>query len=253
MNNDSVQSAPEDRIYKFKNRYLIYSIQKRATTNKLAIIFSGVDSTAGFCRMSYYSMKDRLNATVVHIMDNFGAHGCYLLGISGDQQIRNATISLIRELQRELGLSLKETYFIGTSKGASISIAYAMMCGGGTVIGGEPQIHIGDFIYSPSWEGLEQWRSIAYAILGRVSPDDKEQLNKLIPDIIERYGPRFNGTIEMHYGKTGYWENHLFHLQNQMSRLKIDSKLNCVGHNFQNHNDVIPVFEEAIAKQIGMA
>jgi hypothetical protein len=29
--------------------------------------------------MSYFALGASLDATVVHIMDNFGAHGCYLL------------------------------------------------------------------------------------------------------------------------------------------------------------------------------
>lgn len=142
-------------LFKFKNRYLIYSLKKRPVET-LTFIFSGVDATSGFCRMSYYGLREQLNSNVVHIMDNYGAHGCYLLSIAGDRQVRNAVVSLIRSLQTELGISNDKTYFVGTSKGATTAIAYALMVGGGVVVAGEPQIMLGDFIFNKNWMELEQ-------------------------------------------------------------------------------------------------
>ncbi len=240
----------EDCLFKFKNRYIIYSKRKKQS-NKLAIIFSGVDATSSFCRMSHYGLGDELEANCVHIMDNFGAHGCYLLSISGDVQIRNAVLQLIKELQEDLKVTLDDLYLVGTSKGGSTAIAYALMLGGGNVIAGEPQILLGNFIYNKDWRELEQWRSLAYAMTGRVNEEDKTELNNQIPQIAERYGGRFEGSMEIHYGNTGYWENHLQFFSEIVKTFRKPEKIMFVPHDFRSHNDVIPIFSERVKGCIG--
>jgi len=240
------ESSDDDRLFKFKNRYLTYAVRSRPTSKALVIIFSGVDATSSFCRMSYYGLREELNANVIHIMDNFGAHGCYLLSIAGDQQIRNAVISLIRSLQSEMGVGNNDTYLVGTSKGATTAIAYALMIGGGTVIAGEPQINLGDFIYNLKWHNLEQWRSLAYTMLGRVNEDDRHLLNGYISDIGKKYASRFSGKMIIHHGKTGYFENHIVHFRDLLVSLGVGEKLVCIEHEFREHNDIVPVFTESL-------
>lgn len=238
----------DDRLFKFKNRYLNYSIKRRSASKVLVIIFSGVDATPSFCRMSYYGLREELNANVIHIMDNFGAHGCYLLSIAGDQQVRNAVIGLIRQLQSEIGAGNRDTYLVGTSKGGTTALAYALMIGGGTVIAGEPQIRLGDFIYNARWRDLEQWRSLAYAMLGRVNEDDRHRLNEYLFEIVNKYGSRFSGKMIIHYGKTGYWENHIVHFRDLLAQIGIGERIICVGHDFSEHNEVVPVFTSQLTE-----
>lgn len=235
----------QDRLHKFKNRYVTYTVRPRPDSRKLVIVFSGVDATPGTCRMSYFALGEKLDATVVHIMDNFGAHGCYLLSVAGDQQIRNAVIALIRLLQDEFACMKEQTYFLGTSKGATTAIVYALMIGGGNVLCGEPQILLGDFIFSERWQELEQWRSLAYAMLGRVDPCDRLLLNRVVLDIVERYGSRFKGEITIDVGDTGYLEKHIRHLQAVFKELGIDNRIHIKCHAFTKHDEVIPVFLEA--------
>lgn len=236
----------DDRLFKFKNRYIIHAVKRRSQSNSLVIVFSGVDATSSFCRMSHYGLREHLDANVVHVMDNFGAHGCYLLSIAGDQQIRNAVISLIRSLQNEMSVCNENTYLVGTSKGGTTAIVYALMIGGGTVIAGEPQVRLGDFVYNPRWRDLEQWRSLAYAMLGRVCEEDRAYLNEMIADIAMRYGSRFSGKIIVHCGNTGYWENHVSHLCALAATAGFSEKVVCLKHSFSEHNDVVPVFSEAL-------
>jgi len=238
----------DDRLFKFKNRYLTYAVKRRAASNALVIVFSGIDATSSFCRMSYYGLREELNANIIHIMDNFGAHGCYLLSISGDQQIRNAVIGLIRSLQSEMGVENKDTYLVGTSKGATTAIAYGLMIGGGTIIAGEPQIRLGDFIYNPKWHNIEQWRSLAYTMLGRVNEDDRYCLNEYVSEIANKYASRFCGKIIIHHGKTGYYQNHIIHFQDLLIFLGVGEKLVCVEHDFEEHNDVVPMFTSSLKK-----
>jgi len=250
---DTLAQTPldEDRLYKFKNRYLIYSIRKRPESKKVVFVFSGVDATAAFCRMSYYGVREELDATVVHVMDHFGAHGSYFLSIAGDQQIRNAIIGLVRHVQGELSLTNAETYFVGTSKGGTSALLVSLMVGGGQVIAGEPQIRLGDFIYSPKWEQLEQWRALAYAILGRVSSDDKEVLNRLISEIIERYMPTYRGRVQILYGnRTGYWSGHISHLCEQAESLGMRQAFDLIEGDFADHGEVVAPFLALLKERV---
>jgi hypothetical protein len=240
----------QDRLYKFKNRYLTYTVRPRQDSKKLAFVFSGMDATPGTCRASYFALGDTLDATVVHIMDNFGAHGCYLLTVAGDTQIRNAVIALIRLLQKEFACTDKQTYFLGTSKGATTAIAYALMTGGGTVLCGEPQILLGDFILSERQLVLEQMRSVAYAMTGRIDQCDRPVLNRVVLDIAEQYGPRFRGEITIYVGNTGYLQKHVSHLQALSTELGFANKIHVKCHEFTKHEEVIPVFLEAAASAL---
>jgi hypothetical protein len=244
----------EDRLFKFKNRYVIYSIKKRPETKKLIFIFSGVDATPASCRMSYYGLRESLDATVVHIMDNFGAHGSYLLFVSGDSQIRNAVITLIREVQSELELTNQETFFIGSSKGATTAILYSLMIGGGQVIAGEPQINIGNFVYQRRWETFEQSRALAYAMLGRIDVEDRHILNKAFFDILERFGPRFKGKMLITYGnRTGYWNAHIKDFYDQAKLLGMEESVKIIEGDFAEHGDVVPHFLEQVNNMLGQA
>lgn len=239
----------EDRVFKYKNRYLIYALHKQADSKKLVFVFSGVDSTPGACRMSYFALGKSLNANVVHIMDNYGTHGCYLLSVGGDQQIRNVVLQLIKTLQQELVCN--DIYFIGTSKGATEAIIYSLIVGEGTVICGEPQVKLGDFIFNNEFGTLEQWRSLAYAITGRVDEADRAHLNEMIPDIVLRYGYRYRGTMEVHVGNTGYYQNHVKYLVDYMNDAGLSKCIKVVSHDFKQHNDVVGVFYAALESSFG--
>jgi hypothetical protein len=238
----------EDRLFKFKNRYIIHSIKYETGNKRLVFMFSVVDATPGFCRMSHYAKRELTGASTVHIMDNLGAHGCYLLSIAGDRQVRNAVLSLIKSVIAELDIDPSEVYFAGTSKGGTTAIAYSMMLGCGNVIAGEPQTLLGDFIYNSNWEQLEQWRSLSYAITGRVDPDDRPGLNALIPEVINQYAYKYRGRVSVILGETGYWKTHIEPLQNLFEVNGIGEKLQIDRRDFTQHNDVIPAFDEAMAK-----
>jgi hypothetical protein len=248
-----LNATDEDRVFKYNNRYLIYSIRKRPESKKLVFVFSGLDSVSSTCRMSYYGIREELDATVVHVMDHFGAHGSYFLAIAGDQQVRNVVISLIRHIQSELALTNAETYFVGTSKGGTTAILCSLMVGGGHIIAGEPQFRLGDFIYQSNWEQLEQFRSIAYTILGRVSTDDKGLLNQLVSDVLARFAYKWQGTMSILYGKrTGYFDAHILPLYNEAKIAGIEDRIALLEEDFQSHGDIVAPFLDYLKEKIGL-
>jgi hypothetical protein len=215
--------------------------------------------------MSYYGLRDDLDATVVHVMDHFGAHGCYLLSLAGDDRVQRATLALIRRIQSSLSVSNDATHLIGTSKGATAAVLYALMLGDGHVIAGEPQIRLGDFIYDADWSETDQWRSLVYTILGEVPSDGRGRLNDLIDKILKDQAPGFKGTMTLLHGSgTGYWEQHIRHFADiakqakwykhmpNFSHLATNPKgrarVECVEEKFNDHLEVVKPFL-ALVKQ----
>ncbi|MEG6617382.1 accessory Sec system protein Asp2 [Peptococcaceae bacterium 1198_IL3148] len=232
-----------DGVFKFKNRYIIYSL-KRGSSNKLYVVFSGVDSTPGFTRMSYYGLRDSLDGNVLHIKDSFGAHGCYLLNVSGCNQVRNAVLALLKESINQLNIPRESLYLVGTSKGGTIALAYGMMLGFGNVIVGEPQVRIGDFLFSKGWKNAEYFKSIAYVMTGRINEEGKELLNSKFKEIIAQCGSRFRGTIEIITGiKTLYLENHVDYFIQYAKEFGVDeSRINVEVIDIEKHDDIVEPF-----------
>lgn len=198
-----------DAVHVYLRRHLVYSVHERAESGRIVFVFPGLDSSPGVTSMSHWQLGAELDATVVHLKDHVGAHGCYLLSVSGDNQIRNVVLSLIRELIAQYSVPPEGVYFVGTSKGGTAAITYGLIHGSGRVIAGGPQIALGAFLYQES--GQREWhRSVAYAIFGRVDDSDRDAANDLIPSIFERYGHRFRGSMSILYGSdTGYRQAHV--------------------------------------------
>ncbi|MDD2369648.1 MAG: hypothetical protein PHQ90_10125 [Sulfuricurvum sp.] len=237
----------EAGVYKFKSIYLNYSLSLQKN-KPLVIVFSGVDSVPGRCITSYYNYQYTLDASVLHIVDNFGAHGNYLLSIARDFTIREAVCGLIKEIQVKANSNIDNTYFIGTSKGASSALCYSLILGGGTCIIGEPQILIGDFLYHEQWLTSLDSQSIAYVMCGSINELEKSYLNEMIDDIFIQYGAEYKGKIFVHYGKsTGYYWRHIRHIDGMVKKANMDcSLLQLIEHNISNHNDIIPIFQNLI-------
>ncbi|OZO45854.1 hypothetical protein CGU37_27120, partial [Pseudomonas fluorescens] len=99
---------------------------------------------------------------MLHILDNFGAHGCYYMRLNGSDDIAKAYSALIKSVMAQCHVTLEQTWFCGTSKGATAALYHALELGGGNCILGEPQIHIGDFLFDDAGPKSESARAIAY-------------------------------------------------------------------------------------------
>ncbi|MGG3453182.1 hypothetical protein [Paenibacillus rhizolycopersici] len=194
--------------------------------------------------MSYYGLRDTLDGNVLHIKDNFGAHGCYLLNVSGDNQIRNVVLALLREVISQLNIPKDKLFLVGTSKGGTTSIAYGLMLGFGNIVVGEPQIKIGDFLYSEGWENAEYFKSVSYVMLGRINESDKTLLNSKFEEIIAQYGSRFRGKFEIMTGvKTLYLDNHIKYFTNYAKKYGISEDFITISIiDIDKHNDIVDPF-----------
>lgn len=218
--------------------YLNYEMTVR-DSRKLVVVFSGVDSQPARNIASYYGYHNKLNSNVLHIIDGFGAHGCYLLAINSDFAIQKLVVRLIKKVISELNIDLGDVFFIGTSKGGSASLFYSFLLGGGKVVAGEPQIKIGDFIFHSDYDKSLVSQSLAYTMTGAVDKG-QDMLNDIMLDCFRKYSLNYNGLSKVIYGRgTGYYDKHIRFLEGVKG-------VELVEFDFSNHNDCIPVFQKNI-------
>ncbi|MCB4438241.1 hypothetical protein LHL20_18580 [Alteromonas sp. McT4-15] len=242
-----VSSKTTVRVEKSGSQYINYELTERPG-KPLVFVFSGVDTVPGRCRTSYYGFHNTLDASVVHIADNFGAFGCYFLAISRDESINQAFHALVNKIREELGVPLESTYFVGTSKGATTAILASLSAGGGKVIAGEPQIKLGDFVFHDGWESSHSSPGLSHVIAGRIHEEERDYLNTLVEKAIKESASDYQGHIEILYGeKTGYHWRHLRHLEPYLATTNFDmTRLVMEDCGIETHNDIIGAFQEKI-------
>lgn len=95
--------------------YLNYELTVRESKT-LVVVFSAVDATPARNIASYYGYHNRLNSNVLHILDDFGAHGCYLLSINNDFTIQKLVVRLIKKVLLELNVELNNVFLLAPAK-----------------------------------------------------------------------------------------------------------------------------------------
>tara|TARA_R110001599_G_C12215324_1_gene656897 strand:- start:509 stop:1474 length:966 start_codon:yes stop_codon:yes gene_type:complete len=253
--------AEQIRVFEQGRLRLIYETTIRAG-KPLVVVFSGVDTHAGRCATSYYGLHWQLDASVVHIHDNFGAHGNYLLQLDKDPTVGWATVKLLRQLMSETGTTPRDLWLVGTSKGATTALCMALMLRAGNCIAAEPQILLGDFFYPDDrdWSVHEELRGLAYAMTGRVNIEDKPALNAIVPTLLRRWLLQYKGKMLVVFGKgTGYYQQHIIHLDNAIKQIQRnapgkakDLRVTLRKEPFNRHIDVVPVFLDMLFKQFGI-
>jgi hypothetical protein len=252
--------AEQIRVFEQGRLRLIYETTIRPG-KPLVVVFSGVDTQAGRCATSYYGLHWQLDASVVHIHDNFGAHGNYLLQLDTDPEVGWATVNLLRQLMAETGTRPRDLWLVGTSKGATTALCMALMLRAGNCIAAEPQILLGDFFYPDNrdWSAQEDLRAMAYAMMGRVDAEDKTVLNAIVPTLLRRWLPQYKGKALVIFGKgTGYYSQHIVHLDDALKRVQADAaavaktlRVTLREEPFSRHIDVVPVFLDILFKHFG--
>ncbi|GAO68749.1 hypothetical protein [Comamonas sp. E6] len=243
-------------VYKYKNFFLNYVLKYRPG-RPLVIIFSAVDSFPGRNLTSYFGYQKNLDASVLHLIDNFGAHGCYYMKINGDSDISEGFAHLIQEVILNCNVSLSETWFCGTSKGASAALFFSLKLGGGNCLLGEPQIMIGDFLFENKEPKNESARSIAYTMTGKIDGSVQSSLNAILIDMGDRYFREWalgGGRAILYVSEyTGYMWRHVRHLKKLLEKFPEADKKFCIKvEKFLNHNDVADIFKNALELKIGL-
>lgn len=194
--------------------HIVYELAHRPG-RPLVVVFSGTDPEPARCRMSYYSFRDLLDCSVLHIADAFGAHGCYLLSVRRDRSILDTVASIVRKVMDETDTPLEKVHLVGTSKGGTTAVCLALALGGGWCVAGEPQVRLGRYLLCEGWASDPIRASVVYAMTGRLDERDRDYLDKLVLSSVWSRAETFRGHIAILCGReTGYMRDHIRHLVN---------------------------------------
>lgn len=164
------------RICQKKYKRLTYLLQK-GRSKTLIISFSGFSGTAK-ARYNYINtLKDRDDYRLF-ILDDFGYQKCgsYYLGEDGQWFLPPLVMELIRKIQQENGIERIIT--VGSSKGGTAALYYAVNLEADACIIGAPQYHCGDYL------NTQAHLPILKGIMGNTDLAAVEKLNAVFPECI---------------------------------------------------------------------
>lgn len=221
----------KEKVFHSEKCDVNYVFQEGKKSDKLLVVFSGFPPEGKPPVYNYVLKYRNLKCNKLFILDNFGedARGSYYLGTNGEWYVIDAITELIESIAGSLGIKKEDITCTGSSKGAFASILYGIRNHYGTVIAGEPQILIGDYLSLPIH--LPILKSIA----GDVSEENINKLNGILMNLVDDTDSF--PEIVIHYGMDGYH----YHEHIKPFIAKLDSKgvkYSLDIGSYKDHNDV---------------
>lgn len=182
---------------KFSNNgYKIKYMLEKNDSDKLVVIFSGFTRIGIKARYNYNrSLKD-IKVNKLFILDDFGydSRGAYYLGHDMDFMIEESVQSLIEHIQKEL--SVKQTLYVGSSKGGYAAIYFGVKDKNSIIISGAPQYKLGNYL---NLNDYMRENSLQYVIGKDVTEEKIELLNMLMKNRLFECKDNNNSLINLHY------------------------------------------------------
>ncbi len=222
-----------ERKYTLNNGKNIKYILDKNKSDKLVVIFSGFPSEKESARYNYRRTLKNINFNKLFILDDFGYEnrGSYYICENNDFFVEDGVISLINRVKKEL--DIKETIFLGSSKGGYASLYFGIKYGAEYIISGAPQYYIGDHL------NTEKHKEILKSIVGNITSNNINYLNNLLRNEITTSINR--PKIYIHYSKKEHtYKEHIYNLVEDLKTnnyyLEEDIK------DYELHSDVAKFF-----------
>jgi len=161
---------------RYKN--LRYLFVKGKDDKRLIVSFSAFPGKGKKSVYNYISTLKNLDCSKLFILDNFGYKkgGSYYLGENGNWFVPGQVISLIEKIKTENALSHLIT--IGSSKGGSAALYFAIKCHAQFTVMGAPQYLLADYL------NIDEHIEILNSIVGEVNEESIRRLNDVMPRCI---------------------------------------------------------------------
>ena len=118
-----------------------------------------------------------LNCRKIYIKDDYGAVGCYYLGLHGSFGVEKAILEFLKSKIIEYGILMEDILFYGNSKGGYAALDFGFKLGGVNICAAVPQYD------------LLQWIEKYKPHLRYILPDE------ITPEIKEKYSTYLKNTI----------------------------------------------------------
>ena len=166
------------RIAEKHYKRLRYILQANRRSDTLIVCFSGFGN-GGAAKYNYVNTLTALQVNKLFILDDFGykKQGSYYLGENGEWFLPDMILSSIHQIQIER--EIKHLVMVGSSKGGSAALYYAIKGEAEACIIGAPQYFLGDYLR------IDKHLPILEGIMGSISDDCIQKLNAVISDCVK--------------------------------------------------------------------
>ncbi|MGG4466557.1 accessory Sec system protein Asp2 [Paenibacillus alvei] len=223
-----------------------YIFQENKESDDLLVIFSGFPLKGKPPVYNYISTFRNLECNKLFILDDFGNdyRGTYYLGTNEDWFLKDEITNLISHIKNKTGIKNENITLTGSSKGGFAALFYAFKDTYGSVIAGEPQILVGDYV---SKKNIGVFNNI----MGEYSEEKKEKLNKTLFEVIEERG-KYPSKIIVICGKENDWylKNHIYHLTSFLDKKGVSHEL--VLRDFSDHSQIAKFYPESVFEHYNM-
>lgn len=230
------KALKQEKKFKIKEepgriKYLFHQNKK---SDKLLVVFSGFPTEGKPPVYNYLLTFRNLECNKLFILDDFGddPRGTFYLGTNENLFLIDEVTNLISYIKKQTGIKNEDITLTGSSKGGYASLYYAIKDNYGSVIVGEPQVLLGEYLTV-----VPEHLPVFENIMGEYSDTKKEKLNKSLLDIAEKSN-EFPSKIQILCGKgsTYYLDNHIKHLTDILDEKGISYQLK-LG-DFKDHSQI---------------
>ncbi|MGL5149579.1 MAG: prolyl oligopeptidase family serine peptidase, partial [Clostridium sp.] len=151
-----------------------YYFEKASLFNKDKLIISFSAFSTDKPKYNYKSTLKFVDCNKLFILDDYGEKGSYYLGLNGDLNIESSVISLITHIVAANNISFNNITSIGSSKGGTAAIYYALKYSFGNAIAGAPQYKVGSYLSDLSI------KRYAKEIFGDINLENRVKYDNLI-------------------------------------------------------------------------
>lgn len=211
-----------------------YVLQENKNSDQLLVVFSGFPSEGKPPVYNYLWPFRNLKCNKLYILDDFGDdyRGTFYLGTNEDWFLVDEITNLISYIKKRLEVKNENITLTGSSKGGYASLYYAIKDNYGSVIVGEPQVLLGDYLTI-----VPEHLPVFANIMGEYSDEKKNKLNASLLDVVEQSN-EFPYKIQILCGKGNkyYLNNHIKHLTDALDRKGVSYQLK-LG-DFSSHSQI---------------
>lgn len=196
-----------------RHGHLHYYFKEDCESNVLVVSFAGFPGKGG-AKYNYVKTLNGVKCNQLFLLDNFGykKRGSYYLGGKGFF-LKSDIVSLIELLTEKH--SIQKRIMIGSSKGGTSALYYALLCNADYCVIGAPQYYLGNYLSS------DDHLKILESIMGDTDVASQKCLNRLLPDLIDNYCG--NITVYLHYSKFEHtYQDHIEDMIYDMKRQHIN-------------------------------
>lgn len=217
-----------------------YILKENRKSDTLIVCFSGFGNN-GSAKYNYIKTLQPVKCNQLFILDNFGykKQGSYYLGENGKFFLPDMISNLIQEIQSKR--NIKHILMIGSSKGGTAALYYAIKLSADACIIGAPQYRIGDYL------NTDDHISILKGIMGNIDTESIERLNVLLYESISLAKPK-KPLVYIHYSP----KEHTYpeHIRDLLVDLKRNSYTvyQDANYDYTDHKSVAKYFPQYLHK-----